>query len=137
MHISLQQFLQIGIGVKKIKRHIHDPFKRNLLTLTLTASLSFNLNQTTPSFFSLSLSLSSPFPRSARESGHPLHTANFSLSIQTCLSPLSFSLVLIPQTGKKIWPPIAHAVPPLHSLPSPPILPHLLFHSTNARGGAM
>ena len=33
LHTSLQQLLQTGIGVKKIKRH------KNLLTLMLTASL--------------------------------------------------------------------------------------------------
>ena len=76
-------------------------FKRNLLTLTLTASLSFNLNQTTPSFSLLSLSLSSSFPSPARESGHPLHTANLSLSIQTCLSPLSFSFIPFPKLARE------------------------------------
>ena len=95
-HTSLQQLLQTGTSFKKRKRHSHrscaSHFKRNLLTLALIASLSFNLNQTAPASSLSFLSLSSPFLRPTRESGHLVHMANLSLSLQTRLSPLPFSL---------------------------------------------
>ena len=80
---------------EKQKTHIHRScaslFKRNLLTLTLIAPLSFNLNQMAPSSSLSFLSLSSPFPIPTRESGHLVHKANLSPSLQTCLSPFPFS----------------------------------------------
>ena len=75
--------------------------------------------------------------RPARGSGHPLHMASLSLSIQTRLSPLSFLLIPFPkparESGHPLHTPFLRRFRPIPSLSLPFSSPTHLFAAKDHR----